>query len=197
MTTATKTCPGFAPEGIAPHTEPADLEHFNSNRGGKDGLSTRCRDCGNRYGKAWAAAKKRGEKFSVKPTVAVADDTPVPDPDPVAEREAMEREAIDEPRVGDPPKATVAVVSPLRPTPKYHDDLALRAHRGKAEGYQAELVGDTYFALPVNGTINTPEGQAALDAVNEARTVERRRRDAERKREQRAAAKAKAEGATA
>jgi hypothetical protein len=193
MTTATKRCPGFAPDGTLPHEVPADLEHFNSNRGSKDGLATRCKPCGNKYGKAWAAAKAKGESFSVKanvPLVAVLAEEPVPDPDPVAEREALEREAIDEPRAGEPSTLNVASV---KSGPTYHDDLAVRAARGKAPGYQPEEVDGVIYALPVNGTAtDTGEGQAALAAVNAARDEARRKRQREAKRTQRANAKAKA-----
>lgn len=173
--TATKRCPGFAPNGVAPHDEPADLEHFNSNKGSKDGLSSRCRSCGNAYGTAWAKAKREGKTFSVKGGTGGPG--------------GSERSSAPE-----LPKATVVVAEPPA-APKYHDDLAVAAHRGKAKGYTAELVGEVWFALPEgNGEVTSAEGQAALQAVNEARATERRRRDAERKRAERAAAKARAAG---
>ena len=176
-----KRCPGFEPEPAVPgeyrqepHSLPADTENFNSNKGSKDGLSVRCRKCGNAYGKAWAKAKKDGTTFSLRAQRAE-----------VANAELAEA-------VRDQPPSTVSV-SDVKVTPVYHDDLALRAHRGKAEHYTAEQIGDVWYALPTgNGAVNSPEGQAALEAVNEARANERRRRDAERKRNERAAAKTKA-----
>lgn len=171
-TPGTKRCPGFAggDPAILPHEAPADLEHFNSNKGGKDGLSTRCRDCGNRYGKAWSAAKKRGEQFSVKAAPAITVEVSGAPLEPTTSMAPI-------------------VLQPAVTVP--FDDLAARAERGEAEGYTAETVDGVIYALPINGSASTDEGQAALAAVNEARAKARRAADAQRKREQRAAAKAR------
>lgn len=177
-----KRCPGFEPEPAVPgeyrqepHSLSADTTNFNSNKGSKDGLSVRCRPCGNAYGKAWAKAKKAGTAFSLR-----------------AQRASVAGEEPAAAGIADAPPSVVSV-SAVAAAPKYHDQLAVAAHRGKAHGYTAELVGDTWYALPSgNGEVTSPEGQAALAAVNEARANERKRRDAERKRAERAAAKEKA-----
>jgi hypothetical protein len=186
MTTATKRCPGFAPDGTLPHEVPADLEHFNSNKGSKDGLATRCKPCGNKYGKAWTAAKKAGEQFSVKANVPLVVAL-------AGEPEAMPTRSYATTEDGaaiDPATLSVAAV---KAGPEYHDDLAVRAARGRAEGYTTEEIDGVIYALPINGSAETPEGQAALEAINAATVAARRKRDRDRKREQRAAAKAAAQ----
>jgi hypothetical protein len=187
----TKHCPGFSPTTPQapgayrqePHEVPADLEHYTSNKGSKDGLSTRCKPCGNAYGKAWAAAKRKGEAFSTRQLKAETQTAP--------ERAAAVAELQME-RAAAAPPPTLAVAGVAAPT-VYHDELAVRAARGKAAGYVTEEVNGIVFALPSgNGAVNSEEGQAALEALNNARATERRRRDAERKRAERAAAKARA-----
>jgi hypothetical protein len=188
----TKHCPGFSPTTPpepgeyrqAPHEVAANLEHFASNRGNKDGLATRCKPCGNAYGKAWAAAKRKGEAFSTRQPKAEPIAVTVPDiSDPSIPDEELAMKA---------PPPTLAVAGVAAPT-VYHDDLAVRAARGKAHGYVTEEVNGVVYALPSgNGAVRSDEGQAALEALNDARATERRRRDAERKRAERAAAKARA-----
>lgn len=57
-------------------------------------------------------------------------------------------------------------------------------------GWVDEQVGDTTYLMPGNPkVVGTPEGQRALEVVNQAIVAERRRRDAERKRAERAAKK--------
>jgi hypothetical protein len=184
--TATKRCPGFAPGAIAPHELAATLENFNSNKGSKDGLSTRCRVCGNLYGKAWAAAKKQGEKFSVRanpPLVAVIVEEPGEELQPGAAQAAAK-------------PATLHVEAPS--IPQYADVLAMRAGKGRVKGYTLEQVGGLIYALPVAPqVVASEEGQAALELVNQARAADRRKRDAERKRAERAAKKARAAEADA
>lgn len=174
--TPTKRCPGFDPEGgeyhQPAHELPADLANFNSNKGAKDGLSSRCRQCGNAYGKAWAAGKRaaaKGEAITM----------------PTRTYQITEAGSLE-------PEQPAVRVSAVPPPEQYHDQLAVDAKRGRAPGYSAELVGDTWYALPTNGDASSDEGQAALEAVNAARLTERRRADAERKRLSRAAAKQKA-----
>lgn len=169
-TPGTKRCPGFAGGNppILPHQAQADLEHFNSNKGSKDGLSSRCRPCGNAYGKAWAAGKRAAAAASYDATVA-------PEAAPAAE--PMPTRTYD-----------VAEGGGLVPV-RYHDELAERASNGEIEGYVAEVIDGITYALPYDGTATTPEGQAALEATNAAHAAARRKRDAERKRAERAAAK--------
>lgn len=166
----TKRCPGFLPDGIQPHEAAATPEVFNRNKGSKDGLSTRCRDCGNRYSKAWSAAKKRGEEFSVKAPAAQAAEAPAPAP--VA------------------PPASLHVSDP-KPTPQYANELAVQAGRGRAKGYTTTTIGGLVYALPESSeAVASAEGQHALATVNEAKAAARRAADAERKRNERAAARA-------
>ena len=202
MSSTTKRCPGFGPDGIAPHELAATLEFFNSNRGSKDGLSTRCRDCGNRYSRAWSAAKKAGERFSVRAHVPLV--VVLAEPARPPQLEALEDAMIDEAiatseaaaeriRAEERP-ATLHVVGSSKPSPQYANELAVRAGRKRAKGYTTEVVGGLIYALPESpAAIASEEGQAALELVNEARAADRRRRDAERKRASRAAAKAAAQ----
>jgi hypothetical protein len=166
-TPATKRCPGFAPIGQAPHDVPADAEHFGAHKGSKDGLQVYCRTCDRAYQKAWRESK--------------------------AAKAAGTAPAAAAPAAGEPqlPPPTVRV-SPTRATPVYHDELAQRAAKGKAPGYGTETIGGVIYALPTNGDVTTDEGQAALAATNEAHAAARRKRDAERKRAERAAKKAQA-----
>ena len=60
----TKRCPGVESLGMPAHEGLA--AEFGTSKSGKDGLTTRCKACGNAYGKAWAAAKKDGTDFSAK-----------------------------------------------------------------------------------------------------------------------------------
>lgn len=190
--TATKRCPGFIGIGQPAHELPADLEHFNSNKGGKDGLSSRCRVCGNAYGKAWAARAR---------AIAKADAI-----DPGREGGIVRDRALDEARR---PIETYA-------TSNGHQQLthpdgspvftgradqvaereaaappALEVAKGLARpGWTVEAVGGNVYDVPTEPeTVQTPEGQQALEAVNAATVAERRRRDAERKRTERAAKK--------
>jgi hypothetical protein len=144
-----RRCPGYWPTGQEPHDLPADLVSFNANRSGKDGLSVRCRSCGNAYLKDWAAAKKRGEKFSLRRA------------DAAAEAAATDADSI-EPMAASLP-----------------------------HGWAYEKVDGINYSLPTDpAVIATEQGQEALDAINEARATYRRKRDAERKRAERAAVKA-------
>lgn len=211
MTTATapaqgtKRCPGIASLELAAHELAGTLENFSANKSLPDGLAVRCRVHDQLYGKAWNAAKKAGAKFSGKAGAPVPQaalealgyssgmpqqQVVHPDGSPVfmatAEQRA-EREAV--------APATVHV-SPLRGTPQYASELAMRADRGRAKGYSTEQVGSLIYALPEDaGVLGTPEGQAALELVNEARKAERRRADAERKRNERAAKRAREQAA--
>jgi hypothetical protein len=208
----TKRCPGLLSLGMPAHELEATAANFAANKTMPDGFGQRCRPCDRTYMRAWGAAKKAGEKFSaregaeVPPSVLAAlevvvplrvaqelvvgeePSAPPPPPEPAGLR-GLKIAGVVAPDAVSAAPATVAVVSPLRGPDKYADELARRARRGKAEGYTAELVGDTWHALP-GDAVSTPEGQAALARVNEARAVERRRRDAERKRAERAAQKA-------
>lgn len=197
----TKRCPGFAPGGQPAHELPATAEHFGSNAGNRDGLSSRCRACSSAYSTAWAAAKKKGEQFSVK-APGLRDGHGRPVAAETAEDWATEHRATGGAHYGitgpgsssrtecplcQPPAQLV--VSEGQPTATYADPLAVKAHRGKAKGYSAELVDGVWYALPDGSAAGTAEGQLALEAVNLARAAARRKADAERKRRERAAAK--------
>lgn len=187
MTAPTETlkhCPGVESLALPAHDLPPTGENFSANKSLRDGLAVRCRRCDGAYGKAWLAAKKEGRKFS-------------------ARLEPLQEPATGGPAPATPPEPAGFPVSAARglraaagalagrPTPTmYHDQLAVRAERGRAPGYTAETVGGVIYALPDGATASTPDGQAALQVVNEARSTERKRRDAERKRTERAAKKA-------
>lgn len=200
--TATKRCPGFASGGMPPHELAATLENFYSNKGNKDGLATRCRVCGAAYGKAWAAAKKAGVPFSSKanaPLVALpAGALEAPEDAALADAGiALSNAAAEKVRAEEPPPATLHVARPAG-TPQYADELAVKAGRGRAQGYTTETVGGLIYALPESQeAVSSDEGQAALELVNSARAADRRRRDADRKRQERARAKARQQEETA
>lgn len=169
--TTTKHCPGFTDPGgadiysQAAHEVAADTEHFGVNRSAKDGLGVYCRPCDRAYQKAWREAKARGEKLNLRPAAGKPASAPAT------------------------PTATVTVRT-TRPSTVYHDQLAVDAARGKAPGYTAETIGGKVYALPTDPAIvKTPAGQAALAACNEAKLAERRKRDADQKRAERAAKK--------
>lgn len=224
MATTTKRCPGF--EGIdqPAHDLPADVANFNSNAGSKDGLSTRCRACGNAYGKAWAArdrAIKAADAVDTnfgggvirdraldearnatvaqyakgfKPVLALAATAELGSgPDWAGEHEltAGLHHGLAGPGTSAYTScptciAARAVTAPAKPRPS---EQAM----AEARGWTIEVVAGVEYRVPTDtDTVATPEGQAALEAVNEAQAAERRRRDAERKRNERAAAKAKA-----
>lgn len=166
-TVGQKHCPGVASLGLAAHDLPATGEHFSANKSLKDGLAVRCRTCDNTYGKAWLAAKKAGLKFSAKDGGA----------SPVLVAEATGTAIVDQPRYFGGTGS-----------------MAERAAHGNLPGYTTEVVDGTVYALPDGSVASTPEGQAALQLVNDARAAARRKRDAERQRARRAAAK---EAATA
>lgn len=230
--TATKRCPGF--EGIeqAPHDLPADLKNFNSNRGSKDGLSTRCRICGNAYGKAWAARKRAIERAEALPlpekgeapgmaaqlraerdlaieraSAAVAEYAKGSTAPEVPEKLAKGRAKVAAGLAGILAGTTTSdeVVASLRAEQHLThpdgtevftgraDQVAERdAARQAPQGWTTEVVGGTTYAVPTAPEqVATEEGQQALSAVNAAIAAERRRRDAERKRGERAAAKAR------
>lgn len=194
--TATKRCPGFAGIGQPAHDLPADLGNFNSNKGSKDGLSSRCRTCGNAYGKAWAARAR---------AIAKADAI-----DPGLEGGIVRDRALDEARR---PIETYAASNGATPAPQQltHPDgspvftgradqvaereaaapPALEVAQGLARpGWTVEAVGGNVYDVPTSSeAVATPEGQQALETVNAAIAAERRRRDAERKRNERAAKK--------
>lgn len=199
-----RQCPGFAPDGIAPHRLPADLQNFNSNKGAKNGLSTRCRVCGNLYGKAWAAAKKAGQPFSVKDQGGVYP-TPAPDETPlVADAQGFLKTPYELKEAGQPSASAAArerraakmaevdalyeasqTVSPIR-----ESELNPQRPTALVEGWQEEIIDGVAYTLPTDpAVLGSPEGQAALEKVNEARARARRKRDAERKRTERANAK--------
>ena len=164
----TKRCPGVESLGMPAHEGLA--AEFGTSKSGKDGLTTRCKVCGNAYGKAWAAARKAGVDFSAKVGNGQAGPrTPTPE----------ERATLDEQRV--------AVAQEARQLAG--PNAVLR------KGWTAEVVGGTTYAMPSTEDVGTPEGQAALELLNRARDDERKRRNAEARRAQRAAAKAKKEGA--
>lgn len=178
----TKRCPGFAPGGIEPHELAATSENFVSNAGNKkDGLATRCRTCGNLYSKAWSAAKKAGTTFSARRPHPLSLRHPGGEPVFTASAaQVAERET---------PPATL-VVSPGKGTPQYADELAMRADRSKAPGYDTTTVGALIYAVPTSAAaVASEEGQAALERLNAAKAADRRKRDADRKRAERAAAK--------
>lgn len=171
-----KRCPGFDPQGESayrqePHELPADLEHFHSSKGNRDGLSSRCKACGLAYSKAWSAAKKAGGGLSLR----------------------AERKAGATAPAASYPRPTLVAPAPQPVLESYADPLARAAREGTAPGYTAELVDGVYYALPDGGAAETEQGQVALQAVNEARKAARRKADAERKRRERAAAKAAAQ----
>lgn len=212
---ASKRCPGYAPIGQEPHELPATTEHFHKAKGTPDGLYQSCKRCANAYQRDWQAAKKAGKPFGRKAatapeampkrTYAVIEGGLAPVSEAEAEAAVMEAgrlqgeygeeqpEPTPEPTL---PPATLRVSDPPA-SPQYADELAREVARSKSRGkykhYTLEQVGGLLYALPTgNGAVDSEEGQAALQLVNGARAAERRRRDAERKRAERAAAKARA-----
>lgn len=181
MATTTKRCPGF--EGIdqPAHDLPADVANFNSNAGSKDGLSTRCRVCGNAYGKAWAArdrTAKKGRDVSDMPVGVFAPGKAMaPGGAALAALDTLDAGGTADEAL------TEAIATGL--------EGLLAKYRGEP-GWSVEVVAGVEYPLPDGKEAGTPDGQAALAAVNAAQAAERRRRDAERKRNERAAAKAKA-----
>jgi hypothetical protein len=167
-----------------PHV--AALAEFNRYSASKDGYDKVCRVCWSLYEKT-RRARKAAEAGEPAPAAMPARSYRV-------KPDGTGLEAV----APEPPPSTV-VARGIKQPPKYADQLAHRAARGKAPGYTTETIGGIIYALPeAPEAVGSPEGQVALQACNDARATERRRRDAERKREQRAAAKAaKAEQAPA
>lgn len=166
-TSTPKRCPGVAPVGILPHELAATSENFSSNRAAKDGLATRCRPCDQRYIREWNAAKKRGEKFSVKAGAPI-------------HTEAMER-ALNEPA----PRATLHVDG----SEVFMATAKQRAEREQAAAGESPAVAKRRAQLPQGKAVETPAGQAALAAAAAAEQAARRAAGAEAKRRQRAAKK--------
>lgn len=181
MAPTTKRCPGVESLGLPAHEATATLEFFASNAANADHLATRCKVCGAAYGKAWSAAKKAGTTFSSKGTPGQAMPARVYDITPEGKLEPRKAEPT-------PIRRNDSLAGGLT----YADKLAERAALRKARGYTTEVVGGVIYALPGDSVVGTPEGQAALEALNRARDAERRRRNTEAKRAQRARAKAAA-----
>jgi hypothetical protein len=190
----TKRCPGFDPGPDAPpeayralpHTLPADIEHFNSNKGSRDGLSARCRVCGNAYGKAWAAAKKAGTSFSLRAQREA----------PAEPAQALTHQDGSEVFTGraDQVQARLSVSGTTSSARRFADPLAQRLARKSQPGWALEVIGGVEYALPTDqATVDTIEGQAALQGIHEAKAADRRRRNTEQKRASRAAARAAAQ----
>jgi hypothetical protein len=213
-----KRCPGVLSLGRMAHEAPATTEHFSVNKSLPMGLATRCRVDDGLYGKAWTAAKKAGETFSGKLGADVPQsvrDALAPKAaktattrqaavagDKAAEQAILDARAQARTKPGAQAEADLLVATDavLREAgrddltiTRFHDALARQADARKAPGYTTELVGNTIYAMPEGvDVLGTPEGQAALEALNTARANERRRRNTEAKRASRAAAKAKA-----
>lgn len=184
QTTPTKHCPGVLSLGLEAHDLPATGENFSTNKSMKDGYALRCRRCDGAYGKAWTAAKKAGTKFSARlepAEVAAKPERTGPRVRKVAEIVQAVAKAEPAPEPIDPPQHL---------SQRGRD--AWYAKRGRRPGWTTEQVGDTSYPLPLDEAVGTPEGQAALEALNRARDDHRRKLDAARKREQRARAKAAA-----
>jgi hypothetical protein len=187
----TKRCPGFAPGGQPPHELAATRENFASNAANRGGLATRCKSCGGAYGKAWSEAKKRGEKFSVRANVPLVVALAGEPEDPITAANLDALEALTQPEAPAITPGQLATLHVKVPsTPQYADELAMRTGRGKVPGYTIEQVGGLIYALPTSSAaVASEEGQAALELINSARATERRKRDADRKRAERAAKK--------
>ena len=195
-----KRCPGVLALGRMAHEVPATTEYFSVNKSLPQGLATRCRVDDGLYGKAWSAAKKAGETFSAKlgadvpPSVRAA----LAPKATAAAAQAAPAQAARPSLTADgkvvplrrAQAAPAAPAAPVAPATRYADPLAERADKRQAKGYTTELVGTVIYALPEDvDVMGTPEGQAALEAVNTARANLRRQRNTDAKRASRAAAK--------
>lgn len=184
---ATKRCPGFAGIAQPPHDAPANLETFGSNKGNADGLTTRCRSCGNAYGAAWSArarAIRKAETIEDESERASAiDQAKAIDVNGYAQLLADRdvRKLDDAPEPAEPePLATTAdaqVATSETPVPP---DLASRP------GWGSSKIAGVLYAIPTDANeVGTAEGQAALKLANDARKAQA----AQSKRDQRARAK--------
>lgn len=199
-TATTKRCPGFEPTGQAPHELPADLENFNANAGSKDGLSTRCRVCGNLYGKAWAqrqraVAKADALEPGIERDLALDAAYAILPSKRAPQLTSKGREALV--NAGADPAAVAAATS-AEDVAEVHDAYQAGlvantprerfvAEQAQQPGWTTTTVAGAAYAIPQDPeAVATPEGQEALEVVGAAK----RKVGADRKRAERAAKKA-------
>jgi len=190
----TKRCPGYAPEPPSAsdyyqpaHELAATLENFNSNKGNPDGLSTRCRACGNAYGKAWSAKQRAIRKADLMEV-------------------GIERDrALDAAYALPPRKASKAAkAAPVAEVELAPDPVAIEAVQAEQaapavdaevpDGWALSTIAGKRYLIPASQeAVASEEGQQALDRANEARKAQARdQKRAERARKAQEAAPAQA-----
>lgn len=201
MSAPMKHCPGYGSQG--PHELPATPEHFSRNAPAKDGLYSMCRKDAYAYQGDWNRRRKAIAKAQamepgsaqLQALSAAQAMPPIPKRKPVIDTAKRDTIAVLAVAAAATPDAERELVTQVARDAGYSEEVA--AQLGAVlpalvtpKGWTTEQVGDTSYPVPTDpDQVGTPKGQLALDTVNRAILAERRRKDAERKRAERAAKK--------